>query len=62
MNKLLKILSNIKFKFSCCSQSSCSMNDEDNKSYDYYTGKEKQFVACCHGSDDPLCDKCKNLK
>ncbi len=40
------------------------MNDEDNKSidYDYYTGKEKQFVACCHGSDDPLCDKCKNLK
>ena len=63
MNKLLKILSKLKFKFSCCSQSSCSMNEEEPlREYDYYSNKEKQFIACCHGSDDPLCDKCKDLK
>tara|TARA_R110002074_G_scaffold5024_2_gene24715 strand:+ start:894 stop:1013 length:120 start_codon:yes stop_codon:yes gene_type:complete len=39
------------------------MNEEEPlREYDYYSNKEKQFVACCHGSDDPLCDKCKDLK
>tara|TARA_R110002072_G_scaffold223_1_gene1642 strand:+ start:1767 stop:1886 length:120 start_codon:yes stop_codon:yes gene_type:complete len=38
--------------------------NEENKKYDYYSNKEKQLknAACCHGSDDPLCDKCKVLK